>query len=113
MGSVRGQGSSNSQGSSLSASAFIPRQIPLSVGGVSEADINFRESMTEASSQSVLVAVDRIFTGSRNLNGDAIVHFVRALCEVSKDEISTTSQSQSPRRFCLSKLVEISYYNME
>ena len=44
---------------------------------------DFRESMTEASSQSVLVAVDRIFTGSRNLNGDAIVHFVRALCEVS------------------------------
>ena len=33
--------------------------------------------------------------------------------KVSKDEISTTSQSQSPRRFCLSKLVEISYYNME
>ena len=45
-------------------------------------DQMFRESMNQASSQSVVVAVDRIFTGSRNLNGDAIVHFVKALCQV-------------------------------
>merc|ERR1719376_296566 len=90
------------------------------MGGDDSASVHFRESMTEASSQSVLVAVDRIFTGSRNLNGDAIVHFVRALCEVSKDEISNSnkqnnanSNGHQPRRFCLSKLVEISYYNME
>jgi brefeldin A-inhibited guanine nucleotide-exchange protein len=52
----------------------------------------------------VVVAVDRIFTGSRNLNGDAIVHFVKALCQVSKDEISI-SQHHQPRMFCLNKLV--------
>ncbi len=63
--------------------------------------------IAEASSQSILVAVDRIFTGSRNLNGDAIVHFVKALCQVSKEEIA------SPRMYSLNKLVEISYYNME
>ena len=61
-------------------------------------------------SQSILVAVDRIFSGSRNLSGDAIVHFVKALCQVSKDEISNNSH---PRMYSLNKLVEISYYNME
>ena len=41
------------------------------------------ESLTETSSQSVVVAVDRIFTGSVQLDGDAIVDFVRALCQVA------------------------------
>lgn len=42
-----------------------------------------KESIGETSSQSVVVAVDRIFTGSIRLDGDAIVDFVRALCQVS------------------------------
>lgn len=46
-----------------------------------------KESIGETSSQSVVVAVDRIFTGSTRLDGDAIVDFVRALCQVS-DELS-------------------------
>ena len=33
---------------------------------------NFQETMGETSSQSVVVAVDRIFTGSVKLDGDAI-----------------------------------------
>ncbi len=33
---------------------------------------HFQESMGETSSQSVVVAVDRIFTGSVKLDGDAI-----------------------------------------
>lgn len=41
-----------------------------------------KESMGETSSQSVVVAVDRIFTGSIRLDGDAIVEFVKALCQV-------------------------------
>ena len=48
-------------------------------------------------------------SGSRNLNGDAIVHFVKALCQISKEELS----SSDPRMYSLNKLVEISYYNME
>jgi len=39
-------------------------------------------SIGETSSQSVVVAVDRIFTGSTRLDGDAIVEFVKALCQV-------------------------------
>ncbi len=45
-------------------------------------DLTVRSSLNEASSQSVIVAVDRIFTGSRNLSGDAIVYFFTALCQV-------------------------------
>jgi len=41
-----------------------------------------KESIGETSSQSVVVAVDRIFTGSTRLDGDAIVDFVHALCQV-------------------------------
>lgn len=43
-----------------------------------------KESIGETSSQSVVVAVDRIFTGSIRLDGDAIVAFVTALCQVFK-----------------------------
>lgn len=43
---------------------------------------SFKESIGETSSQSVVVAVDRIFTGSMRLDGDAIVDFVKALSQV-------------------------------
>ena len=64
--------------------------------------------MGETSSQSVVVAVDRIFTGSTRLDGDSVVHFVKALCLVSLEELA----APSPRMFSLQKIVEISYYNM-
>uniref|UniRef100_A0A146LI66 Brefeldin A-inhibited guanine nucleotide-exchange protein 2 n=2 Tax=Lygus hesperus TaxID=30085 RepID=A0A146LI66_LYGHE len=72
-------------------------------------DPGFKESIGETSSQSVVVAVDRIFTGSMRLDGDAIVDFVKALCQVCAEELS---HSSGPRMFSLQKLVEISYYNM-
>lgn len=68
-----------------------------------------QESMGETSSQSVVVAVDRIFTGSTQLDGDAIVDFVTALAAVSMEELSNTAQ---PRMYSLQKIVEIAYYNM-
>lgn len=77
--------------------------------GKSEKDAKIAESMMEASSQSVVVAVDRIFTSSVRLDGVAIVDFVRALCQVSSEELSNV---QNPRMFSLQKIVEISYYNM-
>jgi brefeldin A-inhibited guanine nucleotide-exchange protein len=42
----------------------------------------------------------------------AIVDFVRALCDVSWEEIQSSGLSQHPRLFSLQKLVDISYYNM-
>lgn len=71
-------------------------------------DPSVKEHIGETSSQSVVVAVDRIFTGSLRLDGDAIVDFVKALCQVSLDELN----SSQPRMFSLQKIVEISYYNM-
>uniref|UniRef100_A0A6I8RJ48 ADP ribosylation factor guanine nucleotide exchange factor 2 n=1 Tax=Xenopus tropicalis TaxID=8364 RepID=A0A6I8RJ48_XENTR len=70
---------------------------------------SFQESVGETSSQSVVVAVDRIFTGSTRLDGYAIVDFVRCLCAVSMDELASVHH---PRMFSLQKIVEISYYNM-
>uniref|UniRef100_A0A674BZL3 ARF guanine nucleotide exchange factor 2 n=1 Tax=Salmo trutta TaxID=8032 RepID=A0A674BZL3_SALTR len=70
---------------------------------------HIQESVGETSSQSVVVAVDRIFTGSTRLDGNAVVDFVRWLCAVSMDELASTHQ---PRMFSLQKIVEISYYNM-
>ncbi len=66
----------------------------------------------ESRSTDVIRAVDRIFTGTANMSGEAIVHFVRALSQVSWQEIQSSGQSESPRTFSLQKLVEISYYNM-
>uniref|UniRef100_A0A3B3ZMZ8 SEC7 domain-containing protein n=1 Tax=Periophthalmus magnuspinnatus TaxID=409849 RepID=A0A3B3ZMZ8_9GOBI len=88
--------------------------MPLGLGGlVGSQDkrqmAHIQESVGETSSQSVVVAVDRIFTGSTRLDGNAIVDFVRWLCAVSMDELASSHQ---PRMFSLQKIVEISYYNM-
>ncbi|KND00748.1 uncharacterized protein SPPG_03863 [Spizellomyces punctatus DAOM BR117] len=72
-----------------------------------------QEAAAEAGSQGMTVMVDRIFTSSVKLSGYAIVAFVRALCEVSWDEITFSSDREHPRMYCLQRLVEISYYNMK
>jgi brefeldin A-inhibited guanine nucleotide-exchange protein len=66
----------------------------------------------ESRSDEVIKSVDRIFTNTANLNGRAIVHFARALIEVSWDEIKVSGSNDSPRTYSLQKIVEISYYNM-
>ena len=70
------------------------------------------EVTQETRSADMIKTVDRIFTNTAQLNGDAIVHFVRALGEVSWNEIQSSGQIESPRTYSLQKLVEISYYNM-
>lgn len=70
------------------------------------------EIAQESRSTGMIKGVDRIFTSTADLSGDAIVHFVRALSEVSWQEIQSSGQSESPRTYSLQKLVEISYYNM-
>lgn len=67
------------------------------------------DTLSETAAQHLTVAVDKIFTRSKDLNGEAIVEFVRYLCVMSMDEL----QLQPPRMYSLSKLVEIAYYNME
>ena len=86
---------------------------------------SIQNQIQETSSQSMIVSVDRVFSGSARLDGDAIgrahvehfhlqsvlrslVAFVRSLCHVSVDELN----AHPPRMFSLLKIVEISYYNM-
>uniref|UniRef100_A0A8C2ZW47 ARF guanine nucleotide exchange factor 2 n=1 Tax=Cyclopterus lumpus TaxID=8103 RepID=A0A8C2ZW47_CYCLU len=85
--------------------------MPLGLGKIQDKRqmAHIQESVGETSSQSVVVAVDRIFTGSTRLDGNAIVDFVRWLCAVSMDELASAHQA---RMFSLQKIVEISYYNM-
>lgn len=45
-----------------------------------------------------------IFAQSQNLNSEAIIDFVKALCKVSIDELRSPS---NPRVFSLTKIVEI------
>ena len=84
-----------------------PRQIPSASNSTYQLDV-----AQESRSADMIKAVDRIFTSTADLSGEAIVHFVRALSEVSWQEIQSSGQSDSPRTYSLQKLVEISYYNM-
>lgn len=67
----------------------------------------------ESRSDEVVRSVDRIFTNTANLNGEAMVFFAKALTEVSWDEIKVSGSNDSPRTYSLQKIVEISYYNMD
>lgn len=86
-----------------------PRPRPGSVNGPTA----FRaEIAIESRSADMVRGVDRIFTNTANLSHEAIIDFVRALSEVSWQEIQSSGHSDSPRTYSLQKLVEISYYNM-
>jgi brefeldin A-inhibited guanine nucleotide-exchange protein len=75
--------------------------------------IYFQADVAEESRSTDMVrGVDRIFTNTANLSGEAIVDFVKALTQVSWQEIQSSGQSDSPRTYSLQKLVEISGYNM-
>ncbi|KAK5996987.1 Protein transport protein SEC7 [Cladobotryum mycophilum] len=70
------------------------------------------EIALESRSDEVIRSVDRIFSNTANLSGEAMVYFARALTEVSWDEIKVSGSNDSPRTYSLQKIVEISYYNM-
>lgn len=79
----------------------------------SASNIHFQPDVAEESrSTDIVRGVDRIFTNTANLSGEAIVDFVKALTQVSWQEIQSSGQSESPRTYSLQKLVEISGYNM-
>ena len=46
---------------------------------------------------------------SEHLDSEAIVEFVRALCQVATEELAPV---QAPRVYSLTKIVEISEFNM-
>ncbi|CAG8543289.1 11263_t:CDS:2 [Funneliformis mosseae] len=98
--SFTGPSSTSSSTTSAPHRQSVNRTRRSSLGGV----------MKEFQSQSTIIAIDRIFTNSVKLSGDAIVHFFNALCSVSLEEVN--SSRTSPRMYSLQRIVEIAYYNM-
>ncbi|KAI5480603.1 sec7 guanine nucleotide exchange factor [Pseudohyphozyma bogoriensis] len=70
------------------------------------------EVALEARTRNINITADMIFSSTPQLSGTAIVDFVQALSDVSWEEIQASGLAEQPRVFCLQKLVEISYYNM-
>lgn len=87
---------------------------PSSASGGTEHQVMYSPELgEELQSREVVITMDKIFTKSASLSGDAIVDFVRALTEVSWEEIQSSGLSEHPRTFSLQKMVDVSYYNME
>lgn len=53
--------------------------------------------------------IERVYTHSASLDGDAVIVFARALCAVSQLELYAEAP---PRLFSLQKLVECAYHNL-
>jgi brefeldin A-inhibited guanine nucleotide-exchange protein len=74
---------------------------------------NFQADIAaESKSADIIRSVDRIFTNTSKMSGDGILHFVKALTQVSWQEIQSSGQSESPRTYSLQKIVEVSGYNL-
>lgn len=54
--------------------------------------------------------IERIFTNSSKLSASGVSDFCGALCAVALEELSETPV---PRIFCIQKIVEMAYYNMD
>ena len=52
---------------------------------------------------------DRLFVSTSNLNSEAIVNFVKALCAVAQSELASP---RSPRVYSTAKIVEVAHHNM-
>ncbi|KAM7275057.1 hypothetical protein ACFE04_016923 [Oxalis oulophora] len=78
--------------------------------GITSGQINNLVSNLNMLEQVGSSEMNRIFTRSQNLNSEAIIDFVNALCKVSMEELRSTSD---PRVFSLTKIVEIAHYNMD
>eukprot|EP01065_Artemidia_motanka_P015433 TRINITY_DN19254_c0_g2_i1.p1 TRINITY_DN19254_c0_g2~~TRINITY_DN19254_c0_g2_i1.p1 ORF type:complete len:1758 (+),score=638.33 TRINITY_DN19254_c0_g2_i1:52-5325(+) len=68
----------------------------------------------QVNSQTITDAIDedaitRVYSSTAELDNDAIVEFVKCLCQVSTEEIT---HSTPPRKFSLQKLVEVADANM-
>lgn len=66
----------------------------------------------ESRSADIIRSVDRIFTNTSKMTGEGILYFVKALTQVSSQEIQSSGQSESPRTYSLQKIVEVSGYNL-
>ena len=66
-------------------------------------------SVRDAFGANTAATVVLVFESSGQLGSTAVVHFVRALCEVSSQELAS---KLAPRVYSLTKIVEVAHYNM-
>jgi guanine nucleotide-exchange factor len=76
----------------------------LMLGGNQSSRHSLLLSLTELAGK----PMEQVYINSAKLPGDVIVEFFTALCGVSHEEL----QQNPPRLFSLTKLIEISHYNM-
>ncbi|THU69394.1 hypothetical protein C4D60_Mb08t13950 [Musa balbisiana] len=79
-------------------------------GAVTSEQMNNLISNLNLLEQVGIAEVNRVFIRSEKLNSEAVIDFVKALCKVSMEELRSTSD---PRVFSLTKIVEITHYNMD
>lgn len=65
------------------------------------------------SSSELVVLMDNVFTKSGDLSANAIIDFIRALTQVSLEEIESSQHTSTPRMFSLQKMIDVCYYNMD
>lgn len=63
-------------------------------------------------STDIIVVMDKVYTQSAQLNGGAIIDFIKALTDVAYEEIESSLDSTTPRTFSLQKVIDVCYYNM-
>ncbi|OAJ43833.1 hypothetical protein BDEG_27149 [Batrachochytrium dendrobatidis JEL423] len=76
--------------------------------------------VSDFQSQTSLIVIDRIFSKTINLSATAIIHFFRAVCQVSLEEVGIDAKGQPimtatpgpPRMYLLQKIVEVAHYNV-
>ncbi|XP_076950340.1 brefeldin A-inhibited guanine nucleotide-exchange protein 2-like [Bidens hawaiensis] len=86
----------------------LKKKVKHTPAGITSEQVNSLLSKLNLSEQ--VGEMNRVFIRSQQLNSEAIVDFVKALCKVSMKELKSTSE---PRVFCLTKIVEIAHYNMD
>ncbi|VAI07738.1 unnamed protein product [Triticum turgidum subsp. durum] len=79
------------------------------VGGKASGVDQMNNAVTILLEQVGMAEMNRVFIRSQNLNSEGIIDFVKALCKVSMEELRSASD---PRVFSLTKIVEITHYNM-
>ncbi|EEB07080.1 SNARE sec71 [Schizosaccharomyces japonicus yFS275] len=82
------------------------------VRSISAVDSVTPEIAEKSRSRELIVAVDKLFSSTVNLSGEAVSYFVKALIDVSWEEINISAELKNPRMFGIQKIVELCYYNM-
>lgn len=116
--SLRAAGEQNSssgsgEGTGNTTTPMFRRASSAKSGASNGSSVPLMRIDSKAASMATTIAeseIERIFTNSSLLTAAGVADFCGALCSVALEELS---ESTGPRLFCLQKIVEMAYYNME